>query len=227
MTPDDARALHQSTQQLRTHWSGVITTHIGYAIVINVAIWSYFLKTYVDSLAAPSGGQPLYIGIASALSSILLALWRLYSRYIDNAIAGLYPDFLLCEGILSVPAEHQTSGYLIRAVPNASPILLDNVLQPKQKVEGIRNLVLSKRIGRRGHLWFDLSVLIVISVMFGASLFVLRSDLRSFSAIACFIGIGIGGLCTTLFEFFYYQREPTKEFVQKVLGGLKSGGTGV
>ncbi len=225
MKPDDARALLQSTQRLRTHWSGVITTHVGYAIMINVAIWSYFLKTYIDSLATSSDGQPVYVGAAAALSSIALGLWRLYTRYTDNAIAGLYPDFLLCEGTLSVPAEHQTSGYLTREVPPVRLILLDNDLKLEQKVEGIRELVESKHIGRRGHLGFDLSILGVISVMLAVSLVALRGGLHSWSAFACLFGISIGLGCA-LFEFWYYQKNPTEERVQEVLHHLKSGGTG-
>ena len=68
MEKEDARALLQSIQQLRTHWSGVITTYMGYATIMNVAIWGYFLKAYLDSLSQASSGQPLYIGVAAAAS---------------------------------------------------------------------------------------------------------------------------------------------------------------
>ena len=90
MDRDNAGALLQSTQQLRTHWSGVITSHFGYAIIINAAIWSYMLKAYVDSLSVQSVEGLTYIALAAALSAILLGLWRLYTHSIDNHIAGLY-----------------------------------------------------------------------------------------------------------------------------------------
>jgi hypothetical protein len=221
MERDDVRALLQSTQALRTHWSGIIITYVGYAIVVNVAIWSYFLKAYMDSIAAPSGSQPLYLGVAAAISSTLLGLWRLYTRHVDDHIAGLYPDFLLYEAKLSVPPTHQTSGYLVKAVRNVKCILLDEDLTPEQKLDAIRTLVKSKRIGRRGHLWFDLFVVAAILAMFGGSLYALRSDLCSLSAIGCFSGIAFG-LLLTLFEFFFYQREPSKKFIQKILDNLKT-----
>lgn len=188
MESENARSLLQSTQQLRTHWSSIIVTHIGYAVIINVGIWSYFLKAYIDSLA-PTISQPLYIGIASALSSILLMLWRFYTRWIDNNIAGLYKDFLFFEGILSVPSEYGTSGYLMHAVPAVNPIFQDNKLKPEQKREGINKLIQLKRIGRRGHLWFDICTLILILCMFIASVFLLRTQLTDCITIVCLIGI--------------------------------------
>ena len=227
LKPDDARTLLQSTQQLRIHWSGVITTHIGYAIMINVAIWSYFLKSYIDSLAVPSEAQPLYILLATAISAITLGAWRLYTHHIDNHIAGLYPDFLLYEGILSVPSDHGTSGYLIRAVPRVDLILLSNDLTTEQKLEGISTLVKSKRIGRRGHLAIDLFTLVVILGMLAVSLS-LRSELQSLLTIACFTGICIGFLFI-LIGLFSYQRDPSKKFIEQVLSELKrkeNGGSG-
>ena len=217
--PDDARALLQSTQQLRTHWSSVITTHIGYVIVIIVAIWSYFLKSYIDSLTVPSEAQPLYIVLAAALSAITLGMWRLYTHYIDHHIAGLYPDFLLYEGMLSVPSDHGTSGYLIRAVPGVDLILLDNDLTSKQKSEGISTLVKLKRIGGRGHLAIDFFTLIVIIGMFAVS-HSLRSASQSSLVDACFIAIYIG-FFFIIIVLFFYQRNPSKRSIEEVLSKLK------
>ena len=217
--PADARVLLQSTQQLRTHWSGVITTHIGYAIMINVAIWSYFLKSYIDSLVEPSEAQPVYIVLAAAISAIILGAWRLYTHRIDNHIAGLYPDFLLYESILSVPSDHGTSGYLIRAVPRVDLILLDNDLTIEQKLEGISILVNSKRIGRRGHLTIDLLTLLVLLGMLAISLS-LRSELQSLLAMTCFIGICMG-FVFMLIGLFFYQSDPSKRLIEEVLSKLR------
>lgn len=217
----DARAVLQSTQQLRTHWSGVITTHVGYTVVINVAIWSYFMKAYIDSLAIPEQAQPLYIGLASALSSILLMLWRFYTRYLDNHIAGLYPDFLRCEHALSVPIGSGTSGYLIREVPLVGDILQDGDLSHGQKMEGVQVLIKSKRIGRRGHLWFDLCTLLVILVMSVVSGVALKQQLQNPIVIVCFLGMAIG-FFFTIFEFFYYQRQPSRKLIQETLTELKN-----
>ncbi len=50
MEKEDVRAILQSTQQLRTHWSGVITQHIGYVLTVVTAIWAFFLKAYLDTI---------------------------------------------------------------------------------------------------------------------------------------------------------------------------------
>lgn len=104
INPDNARALLTSTQQLRTDWSSVITSHLGIAITVNIALWAYFLKSYVE---VPLDTQCLLI--VSGISSLLLGLWRFYTRYIDNHLAALYPELLQYEGILGVPAEKGTS----------------------------------------------------------------------------------------------------------------------
>jgi len=131
--PEDARTLLQSTQQLRTHWAGMITQHLGFAITANLVIWSYFLKSYVDSLTGQSQVQPLYILVAAALSSILLGLSRLFTHWLDDNIAELYPDFLLYESRLAVPPDRGTSGYLIRLVPKVNLVLLNDGLTPEQR----------------------------------------------------------------------------------------------
>jgi hypothetical protein len=193
---------------------------MGYAIVLNVGIWSYFLKAYVDSSAMPGREQPLYIGVASALSSIAIMLWRLYTRYVDNYIAGLYPDFLFFEGVLSTPTTSGTSRYLMKAVPIVSRILTNSGLTPEQKLKGISRLVSLKHIGRRGHFWLDFCSLMLILIMAVASAVVLRSQFQQPIAITCFVGIGVG-LIFTLFEFFYYQREPDAGLVDRIIVDLK------
>lgn len=219
---EDAGVLLQSTQRLRTHWSSVITTHIGYTLMVNVAIWSYFLKSYIDSLTVSSEVYPSYIVLAAALSSMTLGMWRLYTHYIDNHIAGLYPDFILYESILSVPSDRGTSGYLVRAVPIVDLLLLDKDLTNEQKLEGISTLVKSKRIGRRGHLTIDVLTLVVLIGMSAISLS-LRSELQSSLAVGCFTGIYIG-LSFTLFGLFFYQKNPSKRFIEEILSKLKENG---
>lgn len=222
MNSDDARAFLQSTQELRTHWSGVITTHLGYAVVVNAAIWSYFLKSYIDSLASGSQAQPSYVVLAAALSALLLGLWRLYTHHVDNHIAGLYPDFLLCEAALSVGPGHGTSGYLMRAVPRVDLILSNEGLTPKQKMEGISTLVKSRRIGRRGHLSMDVLVLVTVLGMLAAGLSLL-SELSCYVAIGCIVGISIG-LLLVLFGLFLYQRNPSEKFIKQILSKLERKG---
>ena len=155
----------QSTQQLRTHWSGVIVNLINYVILLNIGIWSYFGKAYIDSLDVSCNAQPLYIVIASFLSSISLLLWRLYTHYLDHQIARLYPDFLFYEEELSVPYDYGIRKYLIKNVPNLKCVFLDNHLKFQEKLEAISILVEKKRIGNRGHKKFNVGVLVLMFAM--------------------------------------------------------------
>jgi len=215
MDKADARALLQSTQQLRTHWSGAIITLLGYVAVANAAIWSYFLKAYVDS------SQPLYIAVASAGSSMSLALWRYYVRQLDDFIAALYPEFLFYEGILSVPNNYSTTRYLIKAVPNVHTILENSKLNQEQKCDAISNLVESKRIGIRGHLKFEIMVLSLIVLMFGACVYLSRHHLMAFRTDVCLFVILVA-LCITLYELFTFQRNPDDKAVQKAIRAVNS-----
>jgi len=210
---EDARALLQSTQQLRIHWSGVINTHIGYVITINVAIWSYFLKSYIDS------SNPKHIVIAAAISAITLGLWRLYTHYIDNHIAGLYPDLLLYESILSVPPNHGTSGYLIRAVPEVKRIL-DSDLTTEQKIKGISKLVNSKRIGTRGHLVFDCLALILV-ILLGIAAGIAASSSQNCLLAIFFLIIMAFVFVLILIGLCFYQRKPSEKLIEEILSELK------
>lgn len=224
MEKDDARTLLQSTQELRTHWSGVITSHFGYAIALNVAIWSYLLKSYIDSLAASSQSQPSYIVLAAGLSAILLGVWRVYTHEIDDYIAALYPDFLLYESILSVPYDHGTSRYLIKAVPNVRLILLDNELTPEQKLKGITALAELRRVGTRGHFRIDFFTLVIIFAMFEVGLLSLsKLPPLPWLAFAYFFLIYIG-VFLTLFAMLYYQKKPSEKLIQRMLIELKRNG---
>ncbi len=148
----NARALLASTQQLRTHWSGVITSHLGIAITVNVALWAYFLKSYVEQSLGPK-----HLLIVSAISSLLLGLWRFYAHYLDNHLANLYPQLLLYEGILGVPPELGTSSYLRKEVKGTKKILNSN-FSLEQQVKGISYIIDKGQIGYRGHFQIDLIV---------------------------------------------------------------------
>lgn len=100
-----------------------------------------------------------------ALSAVLLGLWRLYTRHIDDHLANLYPDLLLCEGVLRLPYDRGTSGYLAKAVPHVKELLTSSELSVQDRVKGIEALVKEKHAGDRGHMWMDvLSLLIVIII---------------------------------------------------------------
>ncbi len=225
MNCDDARALLQSTQQLRTHWSGVITTRIGFVIVASVAIWSYFLKVYIDSFDGILGTQPLYLLVATIISTILFALWHEDTRRFVEQISLRYADFILYEGLLSVPPEYGTSGYLMSAVSDDLSIILeDKDLTSEQRAKGI--LMLSKEKHLRGgkglseaskYIVFALTAAWVIS----AIMFLFQNKPMLYIVVLYYIFI------TIAFVFFFWARcwtswkPPSEDDISKVMSKLK------
>jgi len=219
MEKSDAHAMLSSTQQLRTHWSGVITSHLGLSLTINVAIWSYFITAYLDSIKENDFNH-LFILVASAISAILLGLWRLYTRHIDDHLANLYPDFLLCEGVIGMPFERGTGGYLAKAVENAKPLLKSTKINLEDRVKGVEKLVTAKRIGDRGHRIIDLVALVVTIIIFILSfIIILGSGVKShwYFLIANSLGIIFIVLSLTCF-----QRNPKNCLVQSIIDQLEN-----
>lgn len=213
---DNARAMLNSAQQERLHWSAMITTLMGFAVLINVGIWSYFLSEYIKL----GGALPSYILIASAVSALTLGGWRLYTHYIDNQLAALYPELLLYEAKMSVPSDLGVSGYLIRNVPHIKPIL-EGKLSDEKRSKAIAFLAESKRIGHRGHRMIDLATLFFIILTLLESLVSLWR-VNSFAGtlyLICFIGIVVG-LALTIFALSYYQKNPSTKLIDDTLENL-------
>ena len=79
-----------TAQQQHLHWSTMITALMGFTIVVVAGIWSYLMPNYIEVAAA----KPAYLLAGAAASSLLLMLWRMYTHYLDNIIAGLYPELV-------------------------------------------------------------------------------------------------------------------------------------
>jgi hypothetical protein len=211
---EDARALLSSTQQLRTHWSGVLTSHFGLSLTINVAIWSYFVKSFVDSMISSAGKEKIFLYVASALSSLLLGLWRVYTRHIDDHIANLYPDFLLSEEMLQVPSDRGTCGYLRKAVPG-----LQRHLNGKLSVNAISCLVKLKRMGNRGHFKIDLIALGAIIVMSLTSIILLGF---CWNINLLFLTGNALGLSLIVVAMTCFQKDPREEHLKACLKECRS-----
>lgn len=214
---DNTKALLQSAQQLRIHWSGFIPAFTGYTIIITIGIWSFFLKSYVDNISNQFGS--IYILLASALSALVLGFWRFYAHHLDHHIAGLYPELLYYEGKLSIPAEYGTMGYLIREkIPFLENILSDKNLTLEQKSQGIKELVERKRIGNRGQKFHDYPILLILFIFFIINIFILISDLGSYKitgAVITIIGFIMGGIF--LYKAMWcFQRDPSKTDIKCV-----------
>jgi hypothetical protein len=207
---ENASTMLASTQQLRTHWSGVITTHLTVAFTVNIALWSYFLKSYFEAEISGSPITNQYLFSVSALSSIIISLWRLYTRYIDNHIAGLYPDFLLYEGMLKVPTNRSTCKYLSDEVPHVGKILNSKNVEVERRVEFVSQMVAERRMGDRGHWWIDVVMLFIILVMTAGTIWI------ACPYTTCYLVGNVIALVVMVWAMTGFQRNPTEKFADKV-----------
>lgn len=120
----------------------------------------FFFKAYIDSpnILLPTS----YIIFAAGLSSVVIGIWRLYVRYLDHQIAMLYPQLMRYElGLNSIPNEGTTC-YLLSQLEDKIPDL--SKLSSEEKISIVKVLVDRKRVGKRGHKWIDIGVLIVLII---------------------------------------------------------------
>lgn len=221
-TPEGAAAFLQSTQRLRCLWSSTITNHNGYAIVLISAVWGYFLKAHSDC-AAPGQqfdfANPL---LAAAVSGVALGLWRLYSHYLDDRIAGLYADLMLCEEVLRVPADLGTIAYLERETSSLNRLSAAE-LKPEQKRAAVKNLHLQKRLGARGQRAFDLVasfLLLLFLVVFVWSLFLCSAQAPGWARVWALTGI-LTGVVLTACSVLCFQRKPSAEVLDEVISEVR------
>ena len=211
MNSENARVLLQSTQSVRTLWAGAISRDFVYAVALNAAIWTYFLKGYVDSLSTNPSEAFSYLAVAGGLSSLTLGLWRVFSRHTYDRIACLYPDLLVCEQTLGVEPNRGTAGYLRKTIPRLGRILSGEELNPNQKSDAIAFLVRKKSMGKRSHIVIDLIVIAVIVAMFVLCLSI-HSKIQLPLAIGSIIATILGFLLL-LFSILSFQRYPTQAMI--------------
>ena len=211
MNSENARVLLQSTQSVRTLWAGAISRDFVYAVALIAAIWTYFLKSYVECFSTNPSEAFSYLAVAAGLSSLILGLWRVYSRHTYDRIAGLYPDLLVCEQILGLEPKQGTAGYLRRTIPRLSRILLGEELNPNQKSEAVAFLVRKKSMGRLSHLVIDIIVIAIIIAMFVLCVSI-YSKIQLPLAVGSIIAI-ILGLLLLVFSMLSFQRYPSQALI--------------
>ena len=215
MNSDNAKVLLQSTQSVRTLWAGSISRDFVYAVALNAAIWTYFLKGYVASISTSPSEAFSYLAVAAGLSCLILGLWRVFTRQTYDSIAYLYPDLLLCEQSLGVEPNQGTAGYLRRTIPRLSRILSGEELNSNQKSEAVSFLVRKKSMGRRSHIVIDIIVLAVILGMF-----ILCVSIYSKIQLALAIGSIIAtifGFLLLLFSMLSFQRYPSQAVITEAI----------
>jgi len=211
MNSDNARVLLQSTQSVRTLWAGAISRDFVYAVALIAAIWTYFLKSYVESFSTNPSEAFSYLAVAAGLSSLILGLWRVFTRHTYDRIAGLYPDLLVCEQILGLEPNQGTAGYLRRTIPRLSRILSGDELNLKQKSEAVAFLVRKKSMGRLSHVVTESIVIAIIIAMFVLCVSI-YSKIQLPLAVGSIIAIILGFLLL-VFSMLSFQRYPSQALI--------------
>lgn len=140
----------------------------------------------------------------TALTSLIFGLWRLYTHYIDNAIANLYPGFLNCEYNMGLDIDEGMMAYLTRELKNARHILTDKKISHKKKIKLLKYFVEAKRIGTRRHLPIDITILIVQLILISVVIFMVYNQINTLNLIL--LSIGLLGLFLTILGMFRFQK---------------------
>jgi hydrogenase-4 membrane subunit HyfE len=211
MNSNEARSFFQSSQQMTVLWAGVISKNFVFTIVFIAAVWSYFLKAYIESVSTGFSHGLSYLAVAAGLTSILLGLWRVYNRFIYNRLAGLYPDLLHCEKILGIESSRGTAGDLQKRIPRLRRILGESELNPDQKQKAISFLVETKRLGQRSHLVIDFIMIVIIISMFGLCISA-HAKIQLPLAIGTIIAT-LAGFLLVFCGIFIFQRYPSQSTI--------------
>ena len=158
-------ALLQNAQAQRHHWSSMINSMNGFLVVVLVGIWAYFIPAYIQSFNnTNNGGFPAYLFVGSAISALTLGIWRIYARYIDGKIAGLFPGIFLYEQRLGTSKFDGISGYL-HENKQLRKIIDDADMSLTRKTDVLRKIVEKKKIGNRKHLLLDIAATLMTFCM--------------------------------------------------------------
>ena len=244
---ENARTLLGIVEQRRQHWSTAISTLNGFAVTVILAIWTFFIKSFVDdsSYLNSSGntvkGQPFafsYIVFASGLSCVVFIFWRWYAKYLDINIASLYPEIMSYESILGVKSDTGISGYILNNIfknkINGNRRSDIEELNDEQRISLANQLVDVKRIGTRGHQKIDNLCLIAIFLFFViigidflytwengllGKMFEFYNYPLLFLKFMGYLLI-IVGLVGEILIIINYQREPGKRLLEKMLNNI-------
>jgi hypothetical protein len=143
---------------------------------------------------------PIIIGI-NVLIGVLI-LWRCFAHYIDDDIVSGYCNIIRCEEKLSVDKRLKL---LCKLEKVEGTLKLDSLGsyrdKPfKTKIEIIEQLSRCKKMGYRGHYWFNVITIFTITALLISEAVLLR--FLNIDDITLFI-MGILGLLLTIMVFFY------------------------
>lgn len=214
---NNIRVLYHEVQQDRRQLSRTIVRSTGWVIAINVAIWAFFAKEYIDTLAFEGPARQLawrawYLFAAVLLCSLVVIFWRWYTHFLDNRLVNLYPELL---------------DYEIRLNPSGGGSLwthLERCLfkrcteQQKKELRNraaIHSLVDARRVGWRGHGTVDIIAGVYLVLMWSNTM------VLGFDPSGLVTGISLICLVVFLIAFIWIlaacaQVDPSESDIQAV-----------
>jgi hypothetical protein len=205
MNEDVRTRLAIANQTRATIYAAIVNLH-GVVVAANAVVGSSLIVAYISM----GGAYPLLVIVGSAISSIIVGLWRLYVQYLDNQIASLYPEIVLYEAMLPVITPRLT-GIRHHLVNNCKSLegIFTASLKPEQQAEVVARLVRERHIGSRGHRLFNLGAAFFIAVLFAISIVsVKHSDaLWTWYYCLCVAGTAVG-FALVGYAYWTGQKDP-------------------
>lgn len=226
---ENVRALLNLRMQDIQRWSELSNRITGYIIALNIGVWSFFLKEFMDVINQGKTEEAYsLLVLVAALSALTIGVWRWYYHNIMSQEAFLIPEIMRYELTLSVPYNEGTSGYLYRN-KRICRILSAKSLSDPQKLEVIKKLAKSRQLGldtkRIDMVMFCLFLLAWIFTIVSWC----QGQLKEypwplFNIHVGFIGaLGIlVGLCLLGYTFCVYKKEPSEKEVNNIISDMKS-----
>jgi hypothetical protein len=180
---EETIALLNIAQQQRQHWSTLITSIMGFTVAFVSAIWAFSLPEYIKDIHN-NFYSPLWLVVGASITSVIVVLWRFYTRYIDNKLAHNFPEIIYYEALLEVPIHTGLTAYLInmdqtraKVIAKSNKTVADlfsssTGLTPLQKFKAVEWLVDARKIGDRGHRSLDIGALLYVLLMVLGSIIV-------------------------------------------------------
>jgi len=245
---ENARILLSIAEQRRQYLSTAIDALNGLAITVTIGIWTLFLKSFLDAsspIQPPTNIQASQLFailiVWAGLSTFILALWRLYARYIDNGIAKTYPEIMYYEQILGVGSDAGMENQIAGQKEFNREVFREVFAQLSsgQRQQLVRHLVKDRHIGRRGHLPIDFGVFVFLVILVPVLLFDIYFQcsngllgklfsipeivnnplllLKWFGYVLMVVGWSI-----FIYAFFHFQRNPSKDRITCIADRIKA-----
>ena len=223
---ETARVMLQIYHERNNHLANMLIALNGFILAFIAGMLTFVGSTFFSSpqcvifvhsclISSDLSNSDKFIPLVIAINvvAIVMILWRFYAHYIDNDIVEGYKKIIRCEHNLGIHDDDKVSLlYSLENVDNnlglkrlksyeeieSRKLSLDKKFEEKMKI--IDLLTKRKKMGYRGHYWFNVLTIFVISALLVIEAISLKFFIED--KIVLFI-IGIFGLLLVVVVSFY------------------------